>query len=426
MLLVAIVFAILLVIGMPVAFAIGISGMMFFLQHPELPISIPLQITVSTTQNFSLLAVPLFIVAGNLMNRSGITEGLLNLASVITGRLRGGLAQVSIALSALMGGVSGSAIADAAMQSRILGQQMIDRGMTKGFAAGVLSFSSLLTPIIPPGIGMILFGTIGSVSIGRLFAGGIIPALLLGVAMSLSVWITATKRGYPPERTSRPTAKETVSALRGGIWAILFPVILLVGLRAGIFTPSEIGAFAVVYALFVGFLIYRKMKARDFIEALESSLSDVGSVMFLISLSAIFGYGIVFERLPEFVATGLGGVTDNVQMVMVLIVLLTIVAGLFVDATVLIIMMTPIVLPVVTKLGGDPVHFGIIFVIAATLGNFTPPVGAAMYTVCSILKVSIKDYITEGWPLMLAITVVTILLIFVPALVLYVPNLIFG
>jgi tripartite ATP-independent transporter DctM subunit len=426
MLLVAIVFAILLVIGMPVAFAIGISGMMFFLQHPELPISIPLQITVSTTQNFSLLAVPLFIVAGNLMNRSGITEGLLNLASVITGRLRGGLAQVSIALSALMGGVSGSAIADAAMQSRILGQQMIDRGMTKGFAASVLSFSSLLTPIIPPGIGMILFGTIGSVSIGRLFAGGIIPALLLGVAMSLSVWITATKRGYPPERTSRPTSKETVSALRGGIWAILFPVILLVGLRAGIFTPSEIGAFAVVYALFVGFLIYRKMKARDFVVALETSLSDVGSVMFLISLSAIFGYGIVFERLPELVATRLGGMTDNVQMVMVLIVLLTIVAGLFVDATVLIIMMTPIVLPVVTKLGGDPVHFGIIFVIAATLGNFTPPVGAAMYTVCSILKVSIKDYITEGWPLMLAITVVTILLIFVPGLVLYVPNLIFG
>ncbi|MCX8279041.1 TRAP transporter large permease subunit [Phyllobacterium sp. 0TCS1.6C] len=426
MLLVAIVFAIFLVIGMPVAFAIGISGMMFFLQHPELPISIPLQITVSTTQNFSLLAVPLFIVAGNLMNRSGITEGLLNLASVLTGRLRGGLAQISIVLSALMGGVSGSAIADAAMQSRMLGQQMIDRGMTKGFAAGVLSFSSLLTPIIPPGIGMILFGTIGSVSIGRLFAGGILPALLLGVAMSLSVWITATKRGYPPERSTRPTAKETITAFRGGIWAILFPVILLVGLRAGIFTPSEIGAVAVLYAVFIGFLIYKRMKVSDFIEALESSLGDVGSVMFLISLSAIFGYGIVFERLPELVASGLGTLTDNVQVVMVLIVLLTIVAGLFVDATVLIIMMTPIVLPVVTRLGGDPVHFGIIFVIAATLGNFTPPVGAAMYTVCSILNVSIKDYIKEGWPLLLAISIVTVLLIFVPSIVLYIPNLIFG
>jgi tripartite ATP-independent transporter DctM subunit len=385
-----------------------------------------LQVTVSSTQNFSLLAVPLFIVAGNLMNRSGITEGLLNLASVLTGRLRGGLAQVSIALSALMGGVSGSAIADAAMQSRILGDQMIKRGMTKGFAAAVLSFTSLLTPIIPPGIGMILFGTIGSVSIGRLFAAGIIPAFVLGVAMSFTVWLTAKKRGYPPERTTKASAKETIDAFRGGIWAMMFPIILLLGLRMGVFTPSEIGAFAVVYALFIGFIVYRKMKVKSFLEALETSLADVGAVMFLISLSAIFGYGIVFERLPELMANGLSSVTDNVQLVMVLIVFLTIFLGFFIDATVLIIMMTPIVLPVVTKLGGDPIHFGVVFILSATLGNFTPPVGAAMYTVCSILKVSVKEYIKEGWPLLVAITLVVLLLIFVPELVLLVPNMIFG
>ncbi len=426
MLLVSLAFAVLLVIGMPVAFAIGISGMLFFFQHPELPISIPLQVTVSSTQNFSLLAVPLFIVAGNLMNRSGITEGLLTLASVLTGRLRGGLAQVSIALSALMGGVSGSAIADAAMQSRILGDQMIKRGMTKGFAAAVLSFSSLLTPIIPPGIGLILFGTISSVSIGRLFAAGIVPAVILGLAMSVAVWITATRRGYPPERTTAPTISETVKAFRGGIWALLFPVILLLGLRMGVFTPSEIGAFAVVYALFIGFLVYRQLTTKSFLEALETSLGDVGAVMFLISLSAIFGYGIVFDRLPELMASGLSSVTDNVQIVTVLIVLLVIFFGFFIDATVLIIMMTPIVLPVITKLGGDPVHFGVVFIIAATLGNFTPPVGAAMYTVCSILKVSVKDYVREGWPLLLAIVLVTLLLIFVPQVVLFVPNLIFG
>jgi tripartite ATP-independent transporter DctM subunit len=426
MLLVSIAFAVFLVIGMPVAFAIGISGMLFFFQHPELPISIPLQVTVSSTQNFSLLAVPLFIVAGNLMNRSGITEGLLNLASVLTGRLRGGLAQVSIALSALMGGVSGSAIADAAMQSRILGDQMIKRGMTKGFAAAVLSFTSLLTPIIPPGIGMILFGTIGSVSIGRLFAAGIVPAIILGVAMSFTVWLTATKRGYPPERTTKATWAETVEAFRGGIWAMMFPIILLLGLRMGVFTPSEIGAFAVLYALFIGFIIYRKMKIQSFFEALETSLADIGAVMFLISLSAIFGYGIVFERLPELMAGGLSSITDNVQLVMVLIVFLVIFLGFFIDATVLIIMMTPIVLPVVTKLGGDPIHFGVVFIISATLGNFTPPVGAAMYTVCSILKVSVKEYIREGWPLLVAITLVTLMLIFVPQIVLFVPNMIFG
>ncbi|MBK3773206.1 TRAP transporter large permease subunit [Azospirillum brasilense] len=426
MLLVALAFAVFLLIGMPVAFAIGISGVLFFLQHPELPFTIPLQVTVSQTQNFALLAVPLFIMAGNYMNRSGITESLLNLASVATGHFKGGLAQISIVLSALMGGVSGSAIADAAMQSRILGEEMTKRGMSRGFTAGVISFTSLLTPLIPPGIGMILYGTIGQVSIGRMFAAGFAPALLLGIAMSIAVWYTSNKRGYPPERAKRASLSEVGSALKGGVWALLFPVILLVGLRMGIFTPSEIGAFAVLYALFIGFAIYRRLKAKSFVEALEVSLADVGSAMFLISLSAIFSYGIVFERIPEVIASSLTSLTDNVQLVMVLIVLLVLVAGLFIDATVIIIMMTPIFLPAVRAMGGDPVHFGIVFIVAATIGNFTPPVGAAMFTVCSILRVSVGAYVRESLPLMIAIGLTTLLLIFVPEVILLIPNLLFG
>ena len=190
MLLVALSFVVFILIGMPVAFAIGISGALFFIQHPELPFTIPIQQTVSQTQNFALLAIPLFIMAGNFMNKSGITEELLNLASVIAGRLRGGLAQLSLALSVLMGGVSGSAIADAAMQSRMLGQDMIKRGMSRGFAAGVISFGSLLTPIIPPGLGFIIYGTIGQVSIGRLFAAGFVPAFLLWAALAFTVFVT--------------------------------------------------------------------------------------------------------------------------------------------------------------------------------------------------------------------------------------------
>ena len=204
MLIVAIAFAIFLLMGMPVAFAIGISGALFFLQHPELPFTIPVQVTVSQTGNFALLAVPLFIMAGNFMNHSGITEKLLDLASVLTGRLKGGLAQVSLALAALMGGVSGSAIADAAMQSRMLGKEMVSRGMSRGFAAGVLSFGAVLTPTIPPGIGMIIYGTIGQVSIGRLFAAGFVPAFLLWIALGTAIWLTAKKRGYQPERKTRP------------------------------------------------------------------------------------------------------------------------------------------------------------------------------------------------------------------------------
>lgn len=426
MLLVACAFAVLLLMGMPVAFAIGISGALFFVQHPELPFTIPIQQTVSQTQNFALLAIPLFIMAGNFMNKSGITEELLNLAGVIAGRLKGGLAQVSIVLSALMGGVSGSAIADAAMQSRMLGPEMIARGMSRGFAAGVLSFGSVLTPIIPPGLGFIIYGTIGQVSIGRLFAAGFVPAFLLWIALASTISIVAKRRGYPAARKDRPSLREAGLALRGGIWALLFPFILLFGLRFGIFTPSEIGAFAVIYAVFIGVAVYRKLKARNSIEALEGTLIDIGSVMFLIALSAVFSYGIVLERIPEVISGEILGLTDDLNTVLVLIVLLILIAGFFIDATVLIIMLTPIFLPLIRQLGGDPVHFGVVFVLAATIGNFTPPVGAAMYAVCSILRVPIGEYTRESVPLFLALGIVSLFLIFVPSIVLFVPDLLFN
>jgi tripartite ATP-independent transporter DctM subunit len=411
---------------MPVAFAIGISGAIFFLLHPELPPTIPIQLTVTQTQNFALLAVPLFIMAGNFMNKSGITEQLLALAAVLTGRLRGGLAQVSVALAGLMGGVSGSCIADAAMQTRMLGDGMLRRGFSKGYAAAVLSWGSIITPIIPPGIGFILYGTVGQVSIGRLFAAGIVPGLLLWAALATTIAITAKGRGYAPELSERPSLGDVAGALRGGVWALLFPVFLLVGLRMGVFTPSEIGAFAVVYAVAIGLVIYRKLERASLAEALEGSLADVGAVMFLIALSGVFSYGIVFERIPEVVSGALLGITDNLYGVMILILLFIMIAGCFIDGSVLIIMLTPIFLPIIRDLDGDPVHFGLVFIIAATIGNFTPPVGAAMYAVCSILRCRIGDYTRESIPFLLAVSVVTLILIFLPQVVLFVPDLIFG
>jgi tripartite ATP-independent transporter DctM subunit len=423
---VVVAFVVLLLMGMPVAFAIGIAGCVFFLQHPELPSTIPIQLAISQTQNFALLAIPLFIMAGNLLNHSGITRELLNLASVLAGRLRGGLAQVSIVLSTLMGGVSGSAIADAAMQARMIGGEMLKRGFSKGYAGGVLAYGALMTPIVPPGIGFILYGTVGQVSIGRLFAAGFVPAFLLWGAMALTIHFTSLKRNYLPERKERPTVKETARALWGGIWAILFPVFLLVGLRFGVFTPSEIGAFAVVYALLVGLFAYRMLRRASLREALEGTLVDVGAVMFLIALSGIFGYGIVFERAPEAISEAILGLSDNADLVLMLIVALIIAAGCFIDGTVLIIMLTPIFLPLVQAMGVDPVHFGLIFVIAVTIGNFTPPVGAAMFAVCSILKCPVGDYTRESLPFLLAVSAVTLFLIFVPEVVLFVPDLLFG
>ena len=426
MLTVLAVFTVLLLMGMPVAFAIGISGTVFFLQHPELPFTIPIQLTVTETQNFALLAVPLFILAGNFMNNSGITHNLLKLASVLTGRMQGGLAQTSIALSTLMSGVTGSSIADAAMNARVLGPQMLKRGFSRGYAAGVLSFGSLMAPIIPPGIGFILYGTVGQVSIGRLFAAGIIPGLMLWAALAIAISITARRRGYAPERETRPTLREIAAASVGGVWAILFPIILLIGLRYGIFTPSEIGAFAVVYAVAIGFFAYRELTFAGFREAIEGSLIDIGGVMFLLALSAVFGYGIVLERIPETISAWMLNVTDNAYVVMVMIVLFILLAGTFMEGSVLIIMLTPIFLPLITQYGIDPVHFGLVFIIAATIGNYTPPVGGAMFVVCQILRCPIGEYTRESLPFLIAVSVITLLLVFVPQVVLIVPDLIFG
>jgi tripartite ATP-independent transporter DctM subunit len=242
----------------------------------------------------------------------------------------------------------------------------------------------------------------------------------------MTISITARRRGYAPERDKRATLREIAAASWGGIWAILFPVILLAGLRFGIFTPSEIGAFAVVYAVLVGMFAYRALTRASIREALEGSLVDVGAVMFLLALSAIFGYGIVFERIPEVVSTWMLGLTESASVVMVIIVLFILFLGTFMEGSVLIIMLTPIFLPLATKYGIDPVHFGLVFIIAATIGNFTPPVGGAMFVVCQILKCRIGDYTRESMPFLAAVSAVTVLLVFVPEVVLLVPDWIFG
>ena len=426
MLIVFVSFVVLLLIGMPVAFAIAISGALFFTQTDTLPATIPVQLALSQTQNFALLAIPLFIMSGNVMNHAGITKRLLRLSTVLTGHMRGGLAQVSVAMATFMGGVSGSAIADAAMQTRILGNEMVKRGFSKGYAASVLSYGSLITPVIPPGIGFILYGTVGQVSIGRLFAGGILPGLLIWVTLASTIALTARIRGYAPERRGWPEAKEVGGAVLGGSWAILFPIILIGGLRFGIFTPSEIGSFAVIYAFLVGVLAYRELKGKSIRESLEGTVSDVGAVMFLIAMSGIFGYGIVWERVPETISEAMLGLSSNPYVVVSMIVAFLVVAGLFIDGTVLIIMLTPIFLPIATDLGFDPVHFGVVFVIVITIGNFTPPVGSAMYAVCSILDCSVNDFTREAMPFLIAVVALSALLIFVPEIVLYIPDLIFG
>jgi tripartite ATP-independent transporter DctM subunit len=422
-----IAFLVFMFLGMPIAFAIGIAGFIWFLQHPYLPITIPIQLALSQIINFTLLAIPMFIIAGSVMNSAGVTKRLLDFASSLVGHMRGGLGQVSAVLSTLMGGVSGSSIADAAMETRMLGPEMLKRGYPRGFAVAVNVWTSLIVPIIPPGIAFILYGTIGQVSIGRLFAAGIIPGLLLMVIYMFVIHLVAKRLGLQPEREKRASSKEIARALSESIWALIFPVLLILGLRTGIFTPSEVGSFAVIYGMIVGFLIHREMNLKQFFtETLENSLGDIGAVLAILAMSNIFSYGMVWERVPETLASFLLGISSNPYVLMIIIMLFLIFAGLFIDATALILMTTAVLLPVARRLGIDPVHFGLVFILSAAMGNQTPPVGASMYAGCSVLGATLEEYTKASWPFLIATIIVILLVIFFPQLSLLIPKLIFG
>ncbi|HJX41423.1 MAG TPA: TRAP transporter large permease [Anaerolineales bacterium] len=426
MLLVFILFLLFVLMGMPVAFAFGISGVAFFLLNSSLPLTIPVQLVLSQTQSFLLLAIPLFVLAGNLLNETSITERVMKLASVLTGHMRAGLAQSNMVLAASLGGVTSSAIGDATMLSRVLGPGMIKKGYSRGFSAGVIGCSSLITTMIPPGIGLVLYGSIGEVSIGRLFAAGMIPGLLMTFFLMAAVGLAARQRGYAPERVHRATLKEAAATFVDSVWAFLFPVLLIVGLRFGLFTPSEAGAFACAYAIVVGAVAYRQFTWKKLIKALENTVVDIGMVMLLIALSAIFSYGIIWERLPQQLAELMVGVSSVPWIAMLLIIVFLLLAGTFMDSTVLILMLTPILVPVALQLHIDLVHFGIVMVLTLTLGLLSPPEGAVLYIICSVFQCSIWEFMKESWLLQLAIVLVVVLVIFWPQLALWLPNLIFG
>ena len=425
MLLVMILFFVFMLMGMPIAFAIGISGAVFFLQQSTIPYTVPIQLVVSQTQSFTLLAIPLFIFAGNLLNETGITNRLIKLSSVLAGHMRGGLAQVNVVLSTLMGGVTGSAIGDASMEARVLGPAMNERGYNRGFSAGITGYSSLITTMIPPSIGLVLYGSIGEVSIGRLFLGGFVPGLLMALFLMIAVTITARVKGYQPER-KRASLKEIATTFAECIWAFLFPILLIVGLRCGLFTPSEAGAFAVVYTLLVGALAYKELKWERFVKALETTVLDIGMIMLLIALSAIFGYGLTWDMIPQQLAQFMIGISNIPWVVLLIIVVFLLIAGMFMDSTVLILLLSSILIPIAKSLGVDTVHFGVIMVLTLTIGLLTPPVGLVLYVMCSIFECSISECMKQSWLLLAAIVAVILLVIFVPDVVLFLPNLVFG
>lgn len=422
MTLLAVTFFALMALGVPIAFAIGIAGFSFFATNEVMPMSIGVQQVATASQSFPLLAVPFFVLAGHMMNRTGITTRLIACSNVLVSWMAGGLAQVCIVLSTLMGGVSGSAVADAAMEARILGPSLIAKGYSKGFTAAAIAVSSLITATIPPSLGLILYGFVGNVSIGRLFLAGVIPGLLMMVVLMITVWLVAKRRNYSAETPRRPTLREVGRAMLDARWALFFPVALLFAIRGGLFTPSEVGAFAVVYAAVVGFVIHRELTWDDLIEALRDAVVDTGLIMLIILFSGMVGYAIIFEQAPQTIAEGMAALTREPVLVVTLSLTFLLIAGLFVESTVLVLLLTPIFLPIVAPLGVDPVHFGVLMMIIITLGSMTPPVGVAMYTVCSLLDCPIEEYVVESLPFVAAVVALVVVLTLFPGIVMFLPD----
>jgi len=423
LLLIAVLFAVFLVSGMPVAFALMLAAFPVFVLTGTMPPTVAIQKMVTATQSFPLLAVPFFIFAGNLMNATGITERLVTFARLLTGWLAGGLGQVSIVLSLMMGGISGSAVADASMEARLLGPSMTGQGgYSKASAAAVLAFGSIITATIPPSIGLILFGYINEVSIGKLFLAGVIPGILLTATLMTTAWYIAKRNGYARDLDGPPTWRELAKSFRESIWALAFPLILIVGFRFGFFTATEAGAFLVFYALFIGFFVYRELTLAKLYDAIRGTVSDLGMVMLLIMMAGVLGYTVTIERGPQQIAELVTSVTSEPMAVLILVLLLLLVSGMFLEGAANILLVTPIILPVLVQAGFDPVHMGILIVTLINVGGLTPPVGVIMFTVCGILNVKTGEFTRASMPYFLAILVFLALLIVFPALSLFLPG----
>ena len=414
------VFAILLIIGVPVAYSLAAASLLTLL-YLDLPSIVMTQQIAAGTGSASLIAIPLFIFAGEIMMRGGISERLISLAASLVGRMRGGLGQVSILSSLFFGGVSGSAIADVSAVGGTMIPQMIKRGYDRDFAVNVSITAALVALLVPPSHNLILFSAAagGGISIATLFAAGIVPALLMTLALMVTGYLVARKRGYgvEPFPGMRAVLLRTLSALPGlGLVALIF-----VGIRAGIFTAVESAAIAVVYALLVTVVIYRQLKWRDFLVTVTHAARTTGVILFVIATAAIFGWLLAYLQVPAAAVDFLQTFAHSKYMVLLMIVIMLLLLGTFMDLAPMILICTPIFLPVAKAYGIDPVHFGLVLVLTGGLGLVTPPVGSVLFIGTAIGKITVAESMRTIWPFWLSGLGVLLIVTFFPQLSLWLP-----
>lgn len=415
-------FAVLLLIGVPVAYALAAASLAT-LWYLDLPAIVLVQQISAGSGSAALIAIPLFIFAGEIMMRGGISERLISLASSLVGRLRGGLGQVSILSSLFFGGVSGSAIADVSAIGGTMIPQMIKRGYDRDFAVNVSITAALVALLVPPSHNLILFSAAagGGLSIADLFAAGIVPALLMTVVLMFTGWIVARRRGYgvEPFPGLRVVMLRTVSALPGlGLVALIF-----IGIRAGVFTAVESAAIAVVYALLVTSALYMQLGLREFFATVTHAARTTGVILFVIATAAAFGWLLAYLEVPTAAVQALQSIAHDKYLVLLLIILVLLLLGTFMDLAPMILICTPIFLPVAKAYGIDPIHFGLVLVLTGGIGLVTPPVGSVLFIGTAIGKITVAESMKSIWPFWLAGLAVLLTVAFFPGLSLWLPAL---
>ena len=415
-----IIFLVLLLIWVPIAFSLGLSSL-FYLFTNNIPLTVISQKFYSGMDSFTLLCIPGFMLAGALMNGGGITRRILNFCNSFLGHFRGSLALVNIVASMVFAGISGTAIADVCSLGSMLIPAMVDDGYDDDFSVAVTAASSVVGPIIPPSVPMVIAGSCVSISVGKMFQAGIIPGILLGMALCIPTYIISVKRNYP--RHDRAGWKVRLETTKDAIWAMLMPVILLGGILSGVFTPTEASIVTCVYALVVGVFVYKEIQITDVPRIVWENIRACASIIVLIGLANVFAYILTAERIPQMVANSILSITDNRIVVILLINVVLLFVGMFMESLAAILITFPVLLPVATAVGMEPVHFALMAILNLMLGLTTPPVGMCVCTGAQIGKISAFKAFKATIPFLATSLIVLMLVSFIPQLTLWIPSI---
>jgi C4-dicarboxylate transporter DctM subunit len=413
-------FFVLLIIGVPIAVSLGVASMLAMMLFGHTPLMVLVQKTFGGVDSFTLLAIPLFILAGNIMSGGGVSTRLVALAGCGFGRYRGGLAQVITAACTFFGAISGSAPATAAAIGSVMIDPMVKRGYPVVFAASCTAASGVIGLLIPPSVTMVVYGVVTGASIGQLFLGGIIPGLLMSAALMVVNFLTAGRFGIG--REERPKPGESRKAFFNAFWALMMPVIILGGIYSGMFTPTESAVVAAFYGLLVGTLIYRELTFKAVYDLTVLTTKNSAVLMFLVATAHCFSYIMASEQIPGAIARFLLGFSRDPTTVLVLICVILLIVGTFLDNVIAMLLLAPIFHPVIMELGIDQVYFGIIMVVGLAIGQITPPVGTTLFVACNIARISLEELVTGIWMYLIAMIVVLGILIAFPWLVTVIPG----